>query len=57
MRDRRRPTPRERSSFVSFYFEHGGGEGLGERLEEANTQREVVITVISFPARRRRGIG
>ncbi len=32
---RRRPTPRERSSFLSFYFQHGGGEGLGKGQEEA----------------------
>ncbi len=30
---------------------------MGEGQEEANTQGEVVITVISFLARRRRGIG
>ncbi len=39
---RRRPKPRERSSLLSFYFQHGGGEGLGEGQEEANTQGEVV---------------
>jgi hypothetical protein len=43
---RRRQTPRERSSFLSVYFQHGGGEGLGEGQEEANTQEEVVFTVI-----------
>jgi hypothetical protein len=57
VKGRRRPTPRERSSLLSFYFQHGGGEGLGEGQEEANTQGEVVIPVILFPAWRRRGTG
>jgi hypothetical protein len=56
MRGRRRPTPRERSSFLSFYFQHRGWEGLGERQKEANTQGEVVIPAILFSARVRRGI-
>jgi hypothetical protein len=56
VRDRRRPTPRERSSFLTFYYSMEA-EGLGEGQEEANTQGEVVIPVILFSAWRRRGIG
>ncbi len=48
VRGRRRPTPGKRSSLLSFYFQHRGGEGLGEGQDEANTQGEVDISVILF---------